>query len=108
MIHAIPKAITDADWIIDDPGNAGTIQPTFTAYVPLVSAAAETRTLADPRLPGQMLVLACKTYVGDITITASSGIDVDGNVTLKLGAAGDYVVLLAIDVGGSYVWRVIG
>jgi len=103
-----------ADWKILDPGDTGNIVASKDrGYVPLISAAAETRTLKDPLRVGIRLTLFCNTYVGDITVTADSQVDNAGSLTLIFGAQGEWVELLAVDEGASFSstdlqWRVVG
>lgn len=56
---------------ISDPGNAGAIPVTASGYVALVTAGAETRTLAAPAVIGLQLLLYTKTAVGTCTITCA-------------------------------------
>lgn len=83
---------------IDAPGSC----------VEITSAGAETRTLADPTGTGQRIDIICKTYVGDIIVTAASAINQTGNNTLTFGAAGDYIALIGVPNGdGSWRWQVL-
>ena len=91
---------------IADPGNAGAIAVTNSGTCPLVSAGAETRTIAAPTFAGQRIVLACKTYVGNIVVTASAAINQTGNTTITLNGAGDFIELVGVELGGAKVWRV--
>jgi len=92
---------------IADPGASGAIPITKTGTCLLTSAAAETRTLAAPTYAGQVLTLACKAYVGDIVITATPAINQTGNNTITIGAAGDIIELVGIEVGAAKAWRVV-
>lgn len=91
---------------IADPGNAGAIAVTNSGTCPLVSAGAETRTIAAPTFAGQRIVLACKTYVDNIVVTASAAINQAGNTTITLNGAGDFIELVGVELGGAKVWRV--
>lgn len=91
---------------IADPGHAGAIAVTNSGTCPLVSAGAETRTIAAPTFAGQRIVLACKTYVGNIVVTASAAINQTGNTTITLNGAGDFIELVGVELGGAKVWRV--
>lgn len=97
---------------LSDPGDAGTInlEPGVShAVMDLISAGAETRTLADPPASGVELMLAHKTDGGDITITASSAYDENGSTTLTFSAVGQYVLLRGVeDASGTFAWRVVG
>lgn len=92
---------------IADPGNAGAIPVTNAGTCPLVTAGAETRTLAAPTYAGQVLVLALKTDGGDCVITASAAINQAGNNTITMNDAGDTLVLVGIALGAAKVWRVV-
>lgn len=92
---------------ITDPGDAGAIPVTDTGYCPLVSAGAETRTLADPSFAGQRLTLGFDTDGGDCVVTAATAVNQTGNNTLTFADAGDHLELVAITIAGSLVWRVV-
>ena len=112
--HRLPHDGLLADRIILDVGAGNDIVATIDrGYVPLISAAAEARGLKDPLKAGIRLTLFCKTYVGDITVTADSQVDNAGSLTLVFGAQGEWVDLLAVDEGADFnnpdlQWRVVG
>jgi hypothetical protein len=58
---------------IADPGNAGAIPVTNGGHVAIVTAGAETRTLAAPSAAGQELLVYMKTDGGDCVITVATG-----------------------------------
>lgn len=93
---------------IPDPGNAGAIDVSRSGYMLLVSAAAETRTLARPLFFGQELQLMCKTDGGDNVITVTGTINATGNNTITINDVGDYVLLRAsIGAAAVFQWRVV-
>jgi len=92
---------------VADPGDAGAIPVTSSGTCPIVTAAAETRTLAAPAYAGQVLVLALKTDGGDCVITAAAAVNQTGNNTITLNDAGDTIVLVGVESGASKVWRVV-
>ncbi|MBR9800266.1 DUF2190 family protein [bacterium] len=92
---------------ISDPGDGEAIPVTHSGTVPLVSAGAETRTLADPTFLGQQLSLCFKTDGGDAVVTSASGVNQTGNNTLTFADAGDVIVLVAIESGANLRWRVL-
>ncbi|MCE7938679.1 MAG: hypothetical protein DYG90_08885 [Chloroflexi bacterium CFX6] len=92
---------------ITDPGNAGALPVTKGGYVPLVTAGAETRTLAAPLFVGQEIHLYMKTDGGDCVVTCATGVNQTGNNTLTFNDAGDSLFLRAIEVGSNKRWRVI-
>lgn len=103
MLAATTRALELAD-----PGNAGTIKAKESPQVcHLESSGAETRTLADPDGPGQILILAMRADGGDITATASSAINQAGNTIMTFDDQGDSVLLYSIEDGDdNFEWRV--
>jgi hypothetical protein len=91
-----------------DPGLAGRIAPTSSAYVLLTSVMAETRTLSDPLYAGQELDLFFETDIGDVVITADSAINQAGNTIMTFADGGDHIRLLgARDGTAGAAWRVV-
>lgn len=93
--------------LIADPGNAGAIPVTNSGSVQIVTAGAETRTLAVPTVVGQMLAISMKTDGGDAVITVAAAFNAAGNTTITLNDAGDTVVLVGIEIGGNKRWKLI-
>lgn len=92
--------------IVKDPGNAGTLNVRRSpAYVPLVSAAAETRTLARPTAMNDLLTLQMKTDGGDITLTVTGGFNEDGDTTFTFSDAGQFAMFVSCYDGTNYFWR---
>lgn len=91
---------------IADPGNAGAIPVSASGRVPIVSAGAETRTLAVPTIIGQRLLIYMKTDGGDCVITSAAAINATGNNTITLNDAGDAIELVAIENGANLRWVV--
>lgn len=93
---------------LGDPGDAGRIKPLgFGQVCLLISAGAETRTLADPIFIGQRFTLAMETDGGDVTVTSDSPLNQTGNNTAVFGDAKDSLDLYAVSDGaGGYEWRV--
>ena len=100
----VTQPITTA---ITDPGASGAIPVTDSGHVDIVTAAAETRTLAAPSSIGQLLLISMKTDGGDCVITVATGINQTGNTTITLNDAGDTIVLVAIENGANKRWRVV-
>ncbi len=90
---------------IADPGDAGAIPVTVSGYCPLVSAGAETRTLAAPAFIGQEIVLYFKTDGGDITLTCATTINETGNNTIVFANTGDSFKATAVEEGSTLRWR---
>ena len=92
---------------IADPGAAGAIPVTASGCVDLVTAAAETRTLAAPTIVGQQLLLSLKTDGGDCVVTCATTINQTGNNTITFNDAGDAVLLVAKRSGANLRWSVV-
>lgn len=90
---------------IADGGNSSAIPVAFSGYCPLVTAGAETRTLADPVAVGQVIVLSLKTDLGDAVVTVASPINQTGNNTLTFADVGDSWMGIAVEDGGDKEWR---
>lgn len=91
---------------IADPGDTGAIGVDKSGVCPIVTAGAETRTLAIPSFIGQSVMLCLDTDGGDAVITVASAVNQTGNNTLTFADAGDEISLKAISVGGTLAWRV--
>lgn len=108
MLAQPPKAaVSSFENVITDPGDAGAIPVTVSGYCPIVTTGAETRTLADPTIAGQILVLSMKTDGGDCVITVASPIDQAGRLTITFNDAGDTLVLNGVEDGADIEWRVL-
>jgi hypothetical protein len=102
LVKYVPVALTD-------PGTGVAIPVTRSASVAIVTAAAETNTLAIPTFRGQKLVLFMDARVGgDRVVTSSQAINQAGNTIMTFGAARDSIVLEAITVAGVLRWEVTG
>lgn len=96
---------SDAIQIVD-PGDAGAIVADRNPmYVPLVSAAAETRTLARPTKVGDIVILFFKTDGGDITLTVTGGFNEAADTTLTFANAGEFAMFVSCYDGTNYLWR---
>lgn len=91
---------------ITDPGDAGAISVLRSGYVPLVTAAAETRTVADPSAVGMILMLSLKTDGGDCVITFASPIDQSPKTIATFNTVGESMMLMAVEDGSDIEWRV--
>ena len=97
-----------ADHEGSDPGTTKKIRADRDrAVIPLVSAAVEPRSLANPEIMGQEITLCFKTDGGNLTLTADTAVNQTGNNTLLFEDAGDMIALRAIQSGANLVWRVI-
>lgn len=94
--------------LLPDPGASGTITVDRSpCYVDLVSATAETRTLARPTRSGAFVTLNIKTDGGDITLTVTGGYNEIGDTTLVFSDAGQFAVFVACYDGTDYYWRLV-
>lgn len=94
--------------IANDPGDAGTIRfNKWGEFVPLVSAGAETRTLAQPNRPGVLATVCLDTDGGDLTLTVTGGYNNDDDTAIVFDDAGDMAVFLSIKEGSNFYWRLI-
>lgn len=91
---------------ITDPGDAGAIPVDKSGHVNIVTAGAETRTLAAPSYAGQQLLVGLKTDGGNCVITCATAVNQTGNNTLTAADAGDALELVAIYSGANLRWRV--
>ena len=108
MEHRLAHKIHDANVQMVDPGASGTITVDRSpAYVPLVSAAAETRTLARPTKTGAIATLYFLTDGGDITLTVTGGFNENGDTTFTFSDAGQFITFLSCYDGTNYHWRKI-
>lgn len=94
----VPRELTD-------PGDAGAIPITASGVCHLVTAGAETRTVADPTQVGLQLTLYFLTDGGDCVVTFASPVNVTGNNTATYADAGDYQHLVSVrDGASSFRW----
>ncbi len=101
------QVVNGLSTILADPGNAGAIPVAADGHVDIVTAGAETRTLAAPTTAGQMLLIGMKTDGGDCVITCATTVNQTGNNTITLNDAGDAIVLVAKVNGANKRWSVL-
>jgi predicted RecA/RadA family phage recombinase len=104
LTNTVHNALTA---IIADPGNAGAIPVTDSGHVDIVTAGAETRTLAAPTDVGQVLLLSMKTDGGDCVIAVATTVNQTGNNRITLNDAGDAILLAAKANGANIRWSVV-
>jgi hypothetical protein len=91
-----------------DPGDAGTVTADRNLlYCSLVSAAAETRTLARPTVEGVFATLYLKTDGGDLTLTVTGGYNEAGDTTLVFDDAGQSATFISCYTGSAYHWKIV-
>jgi len=105
----------DANWVeggtVDqttDPGDAGAIPITESGAVALVTAGAETRTVAAPTFAGQELLLYFETDGGDCVVTFSAAVNLAGDTIATFAAVGESLYCKAFinTTAGGLQWRV--
>lgn len=107
MSHRIHHDLYRAPKQMADPGNTKTILVTEDLQIcEMVSAAAETRTLANPTKAGLRFVLRLLTDGGDVTVTAANGLNVTGNTSAVFADAGDLLSLVSVTHTTGYRWEI--
>jgi hypothetical protein len=94
---------------IKDPGNAGTISVDKSPSVcNLVSAGAETRTLARPTRKARSSLWHHRTDGGDITVTITGGYDEEGTTTFTFTDPGQFLMLQGFTTDyTTFYWRAV-
>lgn len=92
--------------LITDPGASGAIPVTRSGRVEIVTAGAESRTLAAPATGGLQLQIEGKTLVGACTITCATTVNQNDDTTITLTNAGDMIVLNSVAEGSNFRWKV--
>lgn len=95
----------DISSAITDPGASGAIPVTGSGRVAIVTAGAETRTLAAPTFAGQKLLLYMKTDGGDCVVTCATTVNETGNNTITFDNTGEACQLTAVEEGSNLRWR---
>lgn len=104
---ALAEAMKFIPIVVGDPGTGVAIPVVHSGNIAIVTAGAETNTLAIPSFKGQKLVLYMDTRVGgDRVVTASQAINQAGNTIMTFGAIRDTIVLEGVSVGGALRWQV--
>lgn len=97
--------------ILQDPGDAGTIRPTKNFQIcEMVSATAETRTLANPNRAGIRFILRLLTDGGTVTVTASNGLNVLLEDVAVFADESDFLSLVSVTLdasAGTYRWEIM-
>ena len=107
MSHRVHFDLYRAPKGMADPGNAGRINVSEDLQIcEMVSAAAETRTLANPTKPGVRFVLRLLTDGGDVTVTAANGLNVTGNTVATFADASDLLSLVSVTHTSGYRWEI--
>jgi len=104
--ESIEQFGTRAPGVITDPGDAGAIEASGSGCVPIISAGAETRTLASPSRLGQEITLYFQTDGGNVVVTAADEINVTGNNTITLTTVDESITFRSVWIGDGFQWRV--
>ena len=105
----IAEILVRTEALIADPGDAAAIPVNRSGNVALTTAGAgETRTLAIPGAAGITLNISFDVDGGgDAVMTVASAINQTGNTIATFSDAGEVLVLVAVQVAGALVWRVV-
>ena len=95
--------------ILADPGDGGTIAPTMWGQIcEITSAGAETRTLARPNRSGIRFTVVLYSDGGNVTLTATGGLNAAGDTVAVLADAGDMLDLISVKASGTTSsWRIV-
>ena len=106
---AIAEILVRTEALIADPGDAGAIPVIRSGNCAITTGGAgETRTIAIPSAAGITLNISIDVDGGgDVAITVASAINQAGNTIATFADAGDILVLVAVQVAGALVWRVV-
>jgi hypothetical protein len=108
--HRVHHALYQASKVLTDPGNGGTILVTEDLQIcEMVSAAAETRILANPTKSGIRFVLRLMTDGGDVVVTASNGFNNAGESKATFNDASDLLNLISVETAtrGVFRWQIM-
>jgi len=106
--HDVLFDLLRAPYLDEDPGDTKTLRPTRDrAVFEIVTAAAETRTLAVPTKAGLITTVVLDVDGGTLTLTVTSGYNADADTSITLADAGDFVTFIAIKIGANFRWRVL-
>lgn len=94
--------------LLADPGDAGTIRPTMNFQIcEMVSAGAETRTLANPNRSGIRFILRLLTDGGNVVVTAANGLNVLLETEATFADESDFLSLVSVKTSTGYRWEIM-
>lgn len=106
--HNAANKLAEAPLGGKDPGASGTIAiDRYGEIIEMVSLAAEARTLAAPTRAGILATIRMKTDGGDITLTASAGLNVTGNTVATFADVGDQLLLISVSATTGFRWEIL-
>lgn len=94
---------------LGDPGDTKTItvDTLWGSICHVTTETTETRTLDQPTRPGILAAVVLDVDGGDLTLTVTGGYNTNGDTSIVMGDAGDFIVVYSIEIGSSCYWRVI-
>jgi hypothetical protein len=107
--HNLLQEMYQAQFMGVDPGASGSfvVDKDFVIF-PVISAAAEARTLPVPVRPGLECLVHLYTDGGTVTLTVTSGYDQAGNTSITFDDVGDWVLFRSIQTAlDTFRWRVV-
>ena len=106
--HNAAQELHDDHLMLADPGAGGTITVDRNlAYVGIISAAAEARTLAAPTRRGVLCTVVMKTDGGDVTLTVTGGYNPAGDTVLTFSAANQMALFVSVEAGDTFRWELV-
>jgi len=106
MSHRVHSDLYRVPKSMPDPGDGGTIRVSEDLQIlEMVSAGAETRTLAAPTKPGIRVVLRLMTDGGDLTVEAENGFNSAGDTVATFADVGDVLSLISVSTATGYRWE---
>lgn len=108
MSHRIHSDLYRVSKSMADPGDAGTIRVTEDLQImDMVSATAETRTLADPTKQGIRFILRLLTDGGNVVVTAANGLNQTGNTAATFADESDLLELVSVQTATAFRWDIL-
>jgi hypothetical protein len=107
--HRISHMLYEAAKEMTDPGAGGTIRPNKDLQIcEMTSATTETRTLARPTKGGIRLIVRLYSAGGNITLTVTGGMNVDGDTEATFADAGDFLSFVSVKASATtYRWQIL-
>lgn len=107
--HRLLDDLFIADFVGKDPGSAGEIKVERDRQViPIVTAEAETRTVAAPLRAGVEFSIVMETDGGDVTITFPASINQAANTVVTMNDVQDFAKFVSVRLAaGTFKWRLI-
>ena len=104
----IGAASVPGNSIVADPGNGLAIANNVSGSLSLTyGAGAETRTLANPTVVGQVIAISVASAgAGTCAITVAGAINQAGNTVMTFNNVADFIELTSINRGGNLRWQV--